>query len=30
MHDHAPGVRSASNRRLLATSLAITTVVLVV
>lgn len=30
MHDHAPGVRGASNRRLLATSLAITTVVLVV
>jgi cobalt-zinc-cadmium efflux system protein len=30
MHDHAPGVRGASNRRLLATSLAITSVVLVV
>ncbi|MFJ6652089.1 cation diffusion facilitator family transporter [Microbacterium sp. NPDC091313] len=30
MHDHAPGVRGASNRRLLATSLTITTVVLVV
>ena len=30
MHDHAPGVRGADNRRLLATSLAITTVVMVV
>lgn len=30
MHDHAPGVRGASNRRLLATSLTITTIVLVV
>ncbi|HKT56233.1 MAG TPA: cation diffusion facilitator family transporter [Microbacterium sp.] len=30
MHDHAPGVRGADNRRLLATSLAITTVVMIV
>jgi cobalt-zinc-cadmium efflux system protein len=30
MHDHAPGVRGGSNRRLLATSLAITTVVMLV
>jgi len=30
MHDHAPGIRGASNRRLLAISLAITTVVMVV
>jgi cobalt-zinc-cadmium efflux system protein len=30
MHDHAPGIRGASNRRLLAISLTITTVVMVV
>lgn len=30
VHEHAPGIRGASNRRLLATSLAITSVVLVV
>lgn len=30
MHDHAPGIRGASNRRLLAVSLAITTVVMLV
>ncbi|MCR2824494.1 cation diffusion facilitator family transporter [Microbacterium sp. zg.Y909] len=30
MHDHAPGIRGAGNRRLLAISLTITTVVLVV
>src|SRR3546814_3987991 len=30
MHDHAPGIRGASNRRLLTVSLAITTVVMLV